>query len=60
MDEYPVENFHSRLRRHTSGIPSTTSEKLHRDAIFIDENRNNSFGTNFANIRTYPYTKKKN
>ena len=59
LDEYPVENFHSRLRRHTSGIPSTTSEKLQRDAIFIDENRSNTFGANFANTRAYPYSKKR-
>ncbi len=59
MDEYPIENFHSHLCHHTSGISLTISEKFHQDAIFIDENQNNSFRTNFANIHIYPYTKKK-
>ena len=59
MDVYPVENFHSRLRHHILGIPSTTSEKFRQNAIFIDKNWNNTFGTNFANTHNYPYTKKK-
>ncbi|RHZ86530.1 hypothetical protein Glove_50g9 [Diversispora epigaea] len=58
FDEYPVENFHSLVRRHTSG-KVTCGEWLRRDAMFIDYHRNdNQFAQSFAPKRSYPYTKK--
>ncbi|PKY55287.1 hypothetical protein RhiirA4_474632, partial [Rhizophagus irregularis] len=58
FDEYPVENFHSLVRRNTSG-KVTAGEWLRRDAIFIDYNQNdNEFARFFASKRSYPYTKK--
>ena len=57
FDEYPVENFHSLVRRHTNAkilIP----EWLRRDGIFIDYQRHdNDFTQNFRVKRTYPYSK---
>ncbi|RHZ82280.1 hypothetical protein Glove_110g21 [Diversispora epigaea] len=59
FDEYPVENFHSLVRRYTSG-KVTCGEWLRRDAMFIDYHRNdNQFAQSFAPKRSYPYTKKK-
>ncbi|RHZ89109.1 hypothetical protein Glove_19g437 [Diversispora epigaea] len=58
FDEYPVENFHSLVRRHTSG-KVTCGEWLRRDAMFIDYHRNdNQFAQSFVPKRSYPYTKK--
>jgi hypothetical protein len=58
FDEYPVENFHSLVRRHTSG-KVTAGEWLRRDAIFIDYHRNdNEFAQSFSPKKSYPYTKK--
>ncbi|RHZ76961.1 hypothetical protein Glove_187g6 [Diversispora epigaea] len=58
FDEYPVENFHSLVRRYTSG-KVTCEEWLRRDAMFIDYHRNdNQFAQSFAPKRSYPYTKK--
>ncbi|RHZ49796.1 hypothetical protein Glove_511g6 [Diversispora epigaea] len=58
FDEYPVENFHSLVRRYTSG-KVTCGEWLRRDAMFIDYHRNNNqFAQSFTSKRSYPYTKK--
>ncbi|RHZ81370.1 hypothetical protein Glove_121g14 [Diversispora epigaea] len=58
FDEYPVENFYSLVRRHTSG-KVTCGEWLRRDAMFIDYHRNdNQFAQSFTPKRSYPYTKK--
>ncbi|CAB4425332.1 unnamed protein product [Rhizophagus irregularis] len=58
FDEYPVENFHSLLRRHTSAKVST-GKSLRRDALFIDHCRHeNSFVKSFEPKRDYLYSKK--
>ena len=58
FDEYPVENFHSLLRRHTTSKVSTANS-LRRDAIFLDHFRhNNLFVTSFTPKHDYPYKKK--
>ena len=58
FDEYPVENFHSLVRRHMFR-KVTAGEWLRHDAIFIDYHRNdNEFAQTFASKRSYSYTKK--
>jgi len=58
FDEYVIENFHSLLRRHTTAKVSS-SKSLRRDAVFIDNFRNeNLFATSFVPKRDYPYKKK--
>lgn len=58
FDEYPVENFHSLLRRHTSAKVST-GKSLRRDALFLDHCRHeSSFVKSFEPKRDYPYSKK--
>jgi hypothetical protein len=58
FDEYPVENFHSLLRRHTTSKVSTANS-LRRDAIFLDHFRHdNLFVTSFTPKHDYPYKKK--
>ena len=58
LDEYPVENFHSLVRRHTSSKVNTP-DWLRRDAIFIDHCRHeNDFARSFSAVKSYPYTKK--
>jgi len=59
LDEYPVENFHSLIRRSTSS-KITTPEALRRYAINIDyEKHENHFIQNFAHEKKYPFTKQK-
>jgi hypothetical protein len=57
FDEYPVENFHSLVRRHTNAkvlIP----EWLRRDGIFVDYQRHDdNFTQNFRIKKSYPYSK---
>ncbi|CAH1768856.1 1507_t:CDS:2, partial [Entrophospora sp. SA101] len=54
---YPVENFHSLVRRHTSA-KVLVPEWLRRDGIFIDYQRHdNDFTQNFRVKKTYPYSK---
>jgi hypothetical protein len=58
FDEYIVENFHSLLRRHTT-LKVSSSKSLKRDALFIDNFRNeNLFATSFVPKRDYPYKKR--
>jgi len=58
FDEYPVENFHSLLRRHTSAKVST-GKSLRRDALFLDHCwHENSFVKSFEPKHDYPYSKK--
>ncbi|GET64460.1 hypothetical protein GLOIN_2v1830060 [Rhizophagus irregularis DAOM 181602=DAOM 197198] len=58
FDEYPVENYHSILRRHTNAKVST-GKSLRRDALFLDHCRHeNLFVKSFEPTRDYPYTKK--
>jgi hypothetical protein len=57
FDEYPVENFHSLVRRHTNA-KVLVPEWLRRDGIFIDYQRHdNDFTQNFRVKKTYPYSK---
>ncbi|CAH1765237.1 2697_t:CDS:2, partial [Entrophospora sp. SA101] len=56
FDEYPVENFHSLLRRQTTAKVST-AKSLRRDALFIDHfHHENSLGAAFSPKQNYPYT----
>ena len=58
FDEYPVENFHNLLCRHTS-TKVFTRKLLRRDALFIDHCRHeNSFVKSFEPKCDYPYSKK--
>ncbi|CAJ0834732.1 1_t:CDS:2, partial [Entrophospora sp. SA101] len=58
FDEYPVENFHSLLRRQTTAKVST-AKSLRRDALFIDHfHHENSLGAAFSPKQNYPYSKK--
>ncbi len=58
FDEYPVENFHSLLRCHTSAKVST-GKSLRRDALFLDHcQHENSFVKSFEPSHDYPYSKK--
>lgn len=58
FDEYPVENIHSLVRRHTTA-KVLSPEWLHRDGIFVDYLRHdNNFAQSFAEKKSYPYSKK--
>ena len=58
FDEYPIENFHSRLRRHTTSKVNT-AKSIRRDALFVDKfQHENSFSTAFSPKKNYPYKKK--
>uniref|UniRef100_U9ULY4 Uncharacterized protein n=1 Tax=Rhizophagus irregularis (strain DAOM 181602 / DAOM 197198 / MUCL 43194) TaxID=747089 RepID=U9ULY4_RHIID len=58
FDEYPVENFHSLVRRHTTA-KVLSPEWLRRDGIFVDYLRHdNNFAQSFAEKKSYPYSKK--
>jgi hypothetical protein len=57
FDEYPVENFHSLVRRQTNA-KVLTPEWLRRDGIFIDHQRHdNDFTQIFRIKKSYPYSK---
>ena len=58
FDEYPIENLHSRLRRHTTSKVNT-AKSIRRDALFVDRfQHENSFSTAFSPKKNYPYKKK--
>jgi len=58
FNEYFIENFHSLIRRRTTG-KNFNVEGLQRDAIAIDHNRHNSeFIRPFLSLNKYPYKKK--
>src|SRR5436190_22965452 len=57
FDEYPVENFHSLVRRQTNA-KVLNPEWLRRDGIFIDFQRHdNDFTQIFRIKKSYPYSK---
>ncbi len=56
FDEYPVENFHSLVRRQTNAKVSTP-EWLRRDGIFVDHKRHDDFAQIFRIKRSYSYSK---
>ncbi|CAG8724120.1 13865_t:CDS:1, partial [Cetraspora pellucida] len=57
LDEYPVENFHSLVRRSTTS-KLTNSKTLRRYGIFIDsEKHENKFISNFLKTKEYLFSK---
>ena len=57
FDEYPVENFHSLVRRQTN-TKVLTPEWLRHDGIFIDyQHHDNDFIQIFRTKKSYPYSK---
>ena len=59
IDEYPVENFHSLVRRSTA-LKVTSPETLRRHGINIDyEKHENEFIQNFITDKCYTFVKPK-